>query len=59
MKRSTRDDLLIRVLQSVKNMDTYEAKYNLGSLGESLVTEYKDLDKKQVMAELEIINAGN
>jgi hypothetical protein len=59
MKRSNRDDLLVRLLQSIKYADTYENRYNLGSLGESLVTEYKDLDRKQVSRELELLNCEN
>lgn len=55
MTRSGRDELFLKLLHSIPCATTYELRYKLYVLGESLMTEYKDLKFKQTEKELELL----
>lgn len=52
MNQSQRDEMLCHVLHTFLYADTYETRYGLYTTGESLVTEYKDLDVGEIRQEI-------
>lgn len=53
MNAGERDDLLIYVLRAMLWKDAQDARYALQCLGESLVTEYRDLKATEIHKKLE------
>lgn len=57
MKRKNADNLLIRVLLMMHHAPDIGKRYVLRLIGESLVNEYKDLNRKKIDKKLDEIDA--
>lgn len=58
MKVKKRDELMCRLFSVLRNTDTSTKRYGLYSLGESLISEYLDLEATEIEKGLAFLEIG-
>lgn len=58
MKAKNRDILLVEVLRTMYTINDVDRRYQLATIGESLVDEYRDLKKDEIAKRIEKIRDG-